>query len=148
MPSNHKWLGHICQSIPEAKIIHITRDKNAVKWSNFKTPFTSPGMQYANSINSINQYYQDYEALMKMMVVKYHSQIHEVDYEELVKNSRIVLEKIFSFLNIKFDEKSLEFHKSPRNVRTASSAQVKQPLYSGSSAEWKKYQALVPELFF
>ena len=73
--------------------------------------------------------------------------IHEVDYEEMVQDLEPVSRRLLTACGLDWDPACLEFYRTPRPNRTASSTQVRQPIYQRSVARWKNYESELPELF-
>ena len=146
MPMNFLFLGVIFASLPEAKVIHIERDSRAVCWSNFKTFFTD-GLNYSFSIKDTVEYFHLYEKLMNLWKMRYKDQIYHVSYENLVNQPKKEIPNLIKYLGLKWEEKCLSPEENERSVRTASSQQVKQKIYKGSSLDWKNYRELIGEKF-
>ena len=66
--------------------------------------------------------------------------IYEVSYEKLIKNQKRETEKLLDFCNLKWENKCMQFYKNKRNVSTASTMQVRRPIYKDSIAAWKRYE--------
>ena len=147
MPGNFMWLGLILSSIPEAKIIHTKRNKQATMWSIFKSYFTSDGNGYAYSLNDIYEYYKMYEELMQFWMKKYPSQIYNLNYEMLTLNQEKISRDLINFLGLEWEDECLNFYNNKRYAHTASASQVRQKMYQGSSDEWIKYQTYLPDYF-
>jgi len=67
--------------------------------------------------------------------------LHHVQYESLVKDPESVIRGMFEFLQLPFEAACLEPQNNPRAIRTASSEQVRQPVYDSALDAWKKYEA-------
>ena len=140
MPFNFFAVGFILNSIPEAKIVHMSRNPMAVCWSNYKSNFfDNVGMDYAHKMESIAEYYIIYDEMMNFWRKKYPTSLIEVDYDKFVldheANSKSVIEKI----GLNWENEILKFHKNNRTVETNSLLQVRSKVYQDSSQKWKKY---------
>ncbi len=71
----------------------------------------------------------------------------EVDYERNVEDLEGSARAMIAHIGLEWDPRCLDFHRNERAVKTASVSQVRQPLYTRSVARWKRYEALLPELF-
>ena len=72
--------------------------------------------------------------------------IHRVQYENVVSNIETEVRKLLNFLDLPFEEQCLDFHKTKRSVRTASSEQVRQPIYASGIDQWKNYEEFLKPL--
>ena len=147
MPGNFLWAGLILNSMPDIKIVHTKRNAQATMWSIFKTYFTADGNGWAYNINDIYKYYRMYEELMEFWYKKYPKKIYILDYEKLTTNQEKISRELINFVGLDWEDQCLEFHQTKRSVRTASSSQVRQKMYQGSSDEWMKYQNFLPDYF-
>ena len=141
MPFNFFSVGFILNSIPEAKIIHMSRNPMAVCWSNYKSNFfDNIGMDYAHKLESIAEYYIIYNEMMNFWREKYPMSLIEVDYDKFVldyeTNSKSVIEKI----GLNWENQILKFYENNRAVETNSLLQVRSKVYQDSSQKWKKYE--------
>ena len=141
MPFNFFSVGFILNSIPEAKVIHMSRNPMAVCWSNYKSNFfDNPGMDYAHKLESIAEYYTIYDEMMNFWREKYPNSLIEIDYDKFVldyeKNSKLLIEKI----GLSWEDEILKFHENNRAVETNSLLQVRSKVYKDSSQNWKKYE--------
>ncbi len=140
LPANFKHIGIILEAIPEAKIIHLCRNPMAVCWSNYKSNFLSNGgMEYSHKQEDIAEFYIEYHELMLFWNKKYSGKIINLDYEKLVQNFNKEIKNLFLKLDLKWENKVLEFYKNNRAVETASFMQVRNKIYKDSSEQWKKY---------
>ena len=154
LPGNFKFIGLILEAIPEAKVIHISRNPMAVCWSNFKSNFiNNNGMEYTLKQEHIAEFYISYHRLMDYWKSKYYNKIININYENFVENYNIEIKDLIGKLNLKWEDQILEFYKNnDRAVETASFMQVRKKIYSNSSEEWKKYssylQVMIKKLSF
>ena len=139
MPMNFRLLGFILSAIPEAKIIHLTRDPMATCWSNFNHYFTS-GNGFSFDQEDLAKFYLLYQELMNFWHKLFPNKIYDLNYENLTINQEKETKKLIKYCDLEWDENCLDFHKNQRGVLTASSAQVRKKMYQGSSEAWKKYE--------
>ena len=71
---------------------------------------------------------------------------YDVCYEDLTTNQEQETKKLLEYCELDWDENCLNFHKNKRAVKTASSLQVRDKMYQGSSEAWKKYEAHIQPL--
>lgn len=147
MPSNFRFIGFIVRAFPEAKIVHTKRDPGAVCWSNFRHYFNGSALPYSYDINDVVDYYNLYAELMSFWKNLYGNRIYDLDYEKLVSDPTCEIKSLISHLKLGWEEACLSPHKNKRSVGTASSLQVKEKIYSGSSKFWHKYKPYVKGAF-
>lgn len=141
MPLNFRWVGYILCAMPEAIVIHTTRDARATCWSVFRHYFSSRGNGYAYDLSDVAAYYRMYAELMDFWHEKFPGRIYDLSYEALTQNQEEEIRKLLAHAGLGWEGACLEFHKNARAVLTTSSAQVRQKMYQGSSEEWRKYEA-------
>ena len=139
MPLNFRWIGFILNAFPDAKIIHLKRNPMAVCWSNYKTYFPAEGLGFSFDQEDVARYYGLYEKLMAFWHAVFPGHIYDLDYEALTENQETETKALLEFVGLAWEENVLTFHTHERGVRTASSMQVRQKMFQGSSAEWQKY---------
>ena len=130
-PGNFHRLGLIKMLFPGARIIHCRRNAMDTCISIYCNHF-SRGNEYAFDLEELGQYYLDYERLMGYWEELFPSDILAVEYEVLVENQEKISREMISHIGLDWDERCLDFHNNRRAVRTASSAQVRRPIYTHS----------------
>ena len=136
---NFELLGLIHLCLPNARIIHCRRDARDVCVSCFSTRFTG-GHSYAYDLQELGRYWRLYDGLMAhWRAVLPPGRILEVDYESLVEDPEASAQRLVSHLGLPWDDACLRFYESPRNVATASFAQVRRPIYKESVGRWRRY---------
>ena len=145
MPLNFRWCGFILKAIPEAKIIHVSRDRMATCFSLFKSYFSSTGNRYAYDLKDIDAYYNLYLNLMKFWKLRFPRNIHEINYETLTEAPEKEIRKLITVIGLEWEDSCLDFHKNKRPVMTLSKSQVREKLYQGSSQQWKNYEPYLNE---
>ena len=147
MPQNFRFIPLICAALPEAKIVHVTRDAAATCWSNYKHYFVNAGLGYSYNIKDVADYYNLYSDLMKTWNTTYSDRIYNLNYENLTKNQKFETEQLIQYLDIEWEISCLNPENNERNVRTISQQQVRKKLYKGSSREWLKYKRHIGDAF-
>lgn len=140
MPLNFRWIGFIVAALPEARIIHLNRQAPAVCWSIFKHCFSSNGNGYAYDLKDVAGFYHLYKNLMAFWHEKFPGKIYDLNYEALTENQEGETRKLLDYIGLDWEDGCLDFHKTRRLVRTASSLQVKQKMYQGSSEKWRNFE--------
>jgi tetratricopeptide (TPR) repeat protein len=140
-PTNFENIGFILKAFPEAKIIHLKRDAMAVCWSNYQRYFDTDAIGFQYDMEDLARFYISYSELMNFWHEQFPSQIYDINYEFLTTNQEEETRKLLAYCELEWDENCLNFHKNKRTVKTASSLQVKEKIYQGSSEAWKKYES-------
>ena len=140
MPYNFMLLGLIALTMPNAKIIHCTRDPLETCFSVYKQNF-SGSHAYTNELSELGQYYLEYQKMMAHWETLFGAQIYEANYEKMVADSESEIANLLAFCGLEAEAACFEFHKNKRAVRTASVSQVRQPIYKDAlkaSAPYEK----------
>lgn len=138
-PSNFSDIGFIQLILPNAKIIDARRHPVACCFSNFTQHFAR-GQDFTYDQANLGRYYRDYVALMAHFDEVLPGRIHRVFYEDMVADPERELRRTLDYLGLPFEEQCLSFHKSERYVRTASSDQVREPIFKSAVEHWKHYE--------
>src|SRR5262249_34972159 len=143
MPDNYQLLGWIAILFPRAKIIHCQRDVRDVALSCWITNFGR--IRWANDLLHLAERINDYLRIMVHYEKFLPIPVCTVPYEQMVADQEGTTRRLLNFVGLDWDPACLDFHKTDRLVRTASVAQVRQPIYRRSVARWKHYErALQP----
>ncbi|HEY4311340.1 MAG TPA: tetratricopeptide repeat protein [Pirellulales bacterium] len=145
MPDNYLHLGLLAAMFPRATFIHCRRTLADVALSCWMTNFFD--IRWSNDFGHIAGRFRQYLRMMDHWQAVLPVSIHEVDYEEMVSNQEHVSRRLVAACGLDWEPACLEFYRTQRQVRTASSTQVRQPIYKRSLARWKNYEREVPELF-
>ncbi len=139
MPHNFQYIGLIKAILPNARIIHCTRDPMDNCLSLFKNYF-SKQHKYSYDLTELGQYYNLYVDLIEYWRKTLPDFIYDLSYERLVADQEIQIRNLLDYCQLPWDDACLEFHKTRRKVRTASNAQVRRPIYNDSVKLWKRYE--------
>ena len=101
---------------------------------------------FTYDLNELARYYINYVKLMDHWDVVLPGKIYRVIYEDVVENQEEETRKLLSFCHLPFEESCLKFYETKRAVKTASSEQVRQPIYKQSVQLWKNYDEFLDEL--
>jgi len=138
-PGNFHRIGLIRTLFPSARIIHCRRNALDTCTSIYFNHFAK-GNEYAFDLAELGKYYLDYDRLMAHWGELFSSEIMLVQYEDLVMNQEETSRRIIDHIRLDWDDRCLEFHENRRAVRTASSAQVRRPIYNSSINRWQHYE--------
>ncbi len=138
MPNNWQHVGLIRLLLPNAKIIDARRHPMSCCFSGWKQHFAR-GQTFTYDLTEIGRYYCDYVSLMAHYDAAAQGAVHRVIYEQMVADTEAEVRRVLEYLGLPFEEGCLEFHRNTRAVRTASSEQVRQPIYTDAVEHWKAY---------
>jgi tetratricopeptide (TPR) repeat protein len=145
MPNNFAHIALIQLILPSAKIIDARRHPVACCFSNFKQHFAR-GQNFSYSLEDMGLYYRDYVELMAHFDAVLPGRIHRVNYESMVENTELELGRLLDYCGLPFEENCLRFFENDRPVRTASSEQVRRPIYKDGVDHWRHYEAWLSKL--
>ncbi len=138
MPNNFRHIGLIKLILPNAKIIDARRHPMACCFSGYKQLFAE-GQEFTYSLGDIGQYYRDYVRLMDHWDEVLPGEILTVQHEQVVDDLEGQVRRILDFCGLPFESSCVEYHKTERIVRTPSSEQVRQPIFSTSLEQWRHF---------
>lgn len=139
MPNNFAHVGLIHLILPNATIIDARRQPMATCFSGFKQLFAA-GQEFTYSLDDIGRYYADYTGIMQHWDRVLPGKVLRVDYEQMVDDTPAQVRRLLKHCGLEFEQACLDFHKNDRAVRTASSEQVRQPIYRSAKEQWRNYQ--------
>jgi tetratricopeptide (TPR) repeat protein len=145
MPNNFLYLGLICLILPNARIVDARRSPMATCFSAFKQHFAR-GQNYSYDLAELGLYYRDYVALMDHFDSVRPGRVHRVVYEQMVEDTEGEVGRLLDYCGLPFEQPCLEFHRNARPVRTASSEQVRQPIFKDGLDQWRHYEAWLQPL--
>lgn len=149
LPYNFIVTGLIASALPKAKIIHCTRDPLETCFSIYKQNFAG-NHGYTNDQKELGQYFKAYRALMEQWQARFPASVYEANYERMVADPEHEIAQLLTYCELEPEDACFAFHKNKRAVRTASVAQVRQPIYKDAlkaSDPYRDYlQVLIAEL--
>ena len=149
MPLNILNAGLIHRALPNARIVCLRRGATDSCLSNYRQLF-STGHSYYNygfSLADTARYYRAFDALVAHWRAQLPSdRFLEIRYEDIVFDQEAQTRRLLEFCGLSWDARCLRFHENDAPVSTASSVQVRQPLYSGSIGRWTRYGAALDGL--
>jgi len=144
-PNNFIFIGLLRIALPGAKIINAMRHPIDSCFGSYKQLFAS-GQPFSYDITELGEYYLQYQRLMDHWQRVTPGFSLDVRYEDVVADLEGQVRRILDFCNLPFEENCLRFHETKRAVKTASSEQVRQPIYSSSVNLWRNYENHLGEL--
>ncbi len=146
MPHNFLFAGLVGLALPGARIIHVQRDPVDTCLSCFSKMFSGTH-PYAYDLGELGRYWRAYAALMAhWRDILPEGMMLEVRYEDVVADLEGQARRMVAFIGLDWDDACLAFHRTQRVVRTASAAQVRQPVYATSVGRREAYGALLDPL--
>ena len=145
MPNNFRHIGLIHLILPNAKIIDARRAPMDCCFSGFKQLFAE-GQEFTYGLTEIGRYYSDYIGLMDHWDEVLPGKVLRVQHEDVLDDLEAQTRRMLDYLELPFEEACLEFHKTDRAVRTASSEQVRQPINRSGQGAWKPFDPWLDEL--
>jgi len=141
MPGNYLNVGLIRLALPNAKIIHTMRDPIDTCMSCYSKLFTL-GHHYTYHLEELGRFYRGYSELMNhwRRVLPPGAMI-EVSYEEVVNDLEGQARRLIDYCGLPWDDRCIDFHGNSRPVKTASSVQVRKPLFRSSLQRWRRYES-------
>lgn len=139
MPNNFMHVGFIRLILPNAKIIDARRHPLACCFSNFKQHFAK-GQGFSYGLERVGKYYRDYVSLMARFDTAAPGAAHRVIYERMVEDTEAEVRRLLAYCGVAFEPQCLKFYETDRPVRTASSEQVRQPIFSDGVDQWRHYE--------
>ena len=146
MPLNFRHIGLIACALPEAKIIHTVRDPIATCWSIYKQHFAASGNSYAYDFQDLAGFFHLYKDLMSFWHEELPGKIYDLNYERLTLNQEEETRLLIEACELDWEDSCMSFHKTKRAVSTASSLQVRQKIYTGSSDAWRNFEDYIKPL--
>jgi hypothetical protein len=146
LPANFRHLGLIQLALPGARIIHVRRDAVDTCLSCFSKLFTG-SVPYAYDLAELARYYRAYVTLMEhWRGVLRPGLVLEVRYEDVIADPEAQVRRMLAHCAVPWNPDCLSFHNTQRRVRTASTAQVRRPLYATSVGRWRTFEPIATSL--
>jgi tetratricopeptide (TPR) repeat protein len=139
MPNNCLYVGLIHLILPNAKIIDARRHPLGCGFSAFKQHFAR-GQNFSYGLKDIGRYYRDYVRLMAHLDAVLPGRVHRVFYESMVEDTEAEVRRLLDYCGLPFEDGCLRFYENERAVRTASSEQVRQPIFRDGMDHWRCYE--------
>ena len=139
MPNNFAHIGLIHLMLPRAKIIDARRHPLGCCFSAFKQHFAR-GQAFTYDLTELGRYYRDYVELMAHFDEVLPGRVHRVIYERMIEDTETEVRRLLEYCGLPFEEACLRFYENERAVRTASSEQVRQPIYREAVDHWRHFE--------
>ncbi len=139
MPNNFLHVALIRLALPNAKVVDARRHPMACGFSNFKQHYAR-GQRFSYGLADVGRFYRDYVELMAHFDEVLPGRIHRVYYERVVEDTEAELRRLLEYCGLPFEESCLRCFENERAVRTASSEQVRQPIYRDGMDHWRHFE--------
>jgi tetratricopeptide (TPR) repeat protein len=140
LPNNYPLMGFAAMILPNAKIINARRHPFDSCLGAYKQLFGA-GQNFTYDMLDLAHYYQQYDAMMKHWHSVLPGKVLDVHYEETVTDLEGQVQRILEHCGLPFEESCVRFHETERAVKTASSEQVRQPIYTSGLGKWRRYES-------
>ena len=138
MPNNCLYVPLIHLMLPNARIVDARRHPLGCCFSCFKQHFAR-GQNYTYGLEDIGRYYRDYVELMAHVDAALPGRVHRVYYEAIIEDTEAEVRRLLDYCHLPFEDGCMKFYENERAVRTASSEQVRQPIFRAGLDHWQHY---------
>ena len=145
MPNNFRHLGLIALILPKAKIVDARRHPMAACFSAYKQHFAR-GQGFSYDLQDLGRYFSDYVELMRHFDQVLPGKVHRVIYEDMVEDLEGEVRRLLAYCGLEFESACLNFHETKRAVRTASSEQVRRPIFRDGLDQWRNFEPALDPL--
>jgi tetratricopeptide (TPR) repeat protein len=145
MPNNFPYIGFLHLILPNAKVIDARRHPLDSCFGSFKQLFAK-GQPFSYDLFELGQYYNSYIRLMKHWDRVLPGKVLRVQYEDNVADQEVQARRMIEHCGLEWEDQVLRFYETERAVKTASSEQVRQPIYNKSVNSWKRYETELEDL--
>jgi tetratricopeptide (TPR) repeat protein len=139
MPNNFLHIGLIHLILPNSRIIDARRHPMAGCFAGFKQLFAQ-GQTFTYSLEDIGYYYRNYVKLMDHWDTVLPGRVLRVKYEDMVADTEWQIRRLLDYCELPFEEQCLRFYDTDRAIRTPSSEQVRQPIFTEGLEQWRKFE--------
>jgi len=146
MPANYQSIALIKLLMPQAKIIHITRDAMDVSWSIYSNQFESLE-PYFCSLSEIGKYHHAYQKVMSHWQLNIPEFIHTLSYSDLVSAPEQTITAVLNFCGLNYQSNCLEINQQAQHINTLSDVQLRSGIVQNRAKKWQPYQQYLSALF-
>jgi len=139
LPNNFLHTGFIHLMLPNARIIDARRHPLGCCFSCFKQHFAR-GQNFTYDLAELGAYYRSYVELMAHFDSVLPGRVHRVSYERMVEDTENEVNRLLTYCGLPFETACLRFYENERPVRTASSEQVRSPIYRAGMEQWREFE--------
>jgi hypothetical protein len=139
-PMNYLYLGAIRRALPDSKLVLVSRQPLDSCFAMYRTLFAS-AYPFSYDFEDLARYFAAYERLISHWRASFGDTLHEVRYEELVREPARACAAVAEYCGLQWDPRALEVHERASVSLTASAAQIRRPIYGSSSGRWLHYRS-------
>lgn len=140
LPFNFLYCGYILAALPNARVIHLTRNPLDTCYAIYKTLFFG-AYSFSYDLDELAEYYISYRRHMAHWHTVMPGRILDVSYEDLVREPETQVRRVSDWCGLPWEASVLDFHQQEAPSMTASAMQVRQPVHSGSIDSWRRAEA-------
>lgn len=140
LPLNYLYVGLIHLALPNAKIVHVQRDPMDTIYAVYKTLFVD-AYPFSYDLEELARYFVSYHDLMEHWHAALPNVIQTIRYEDLVSNVDVEARRLVDACGLDWQPGCLEFYRNTDASTTASSVQIRRPVYQSSVGKWRDYEA-------
>ncbi len=139
LPNNFPLVGLLHLMLPNARVINTLRHPLDTLLGNYKQLF-GHGQNFTYDMHDLADYYKQYHATIQHWHEVLPGKVLDVHYEDTVLDLEGQVRRILAHCGLEFEQACVRYHENPRSVKTASSEQVRQPIYTGALGTWRRYE--------
>ena len=139
LPFNFRYTGLIHKALPKASIVHLMRDPMDTCYAVFKTSFIN-AYHFSYQLDELAEYFIAYRRMMEHWHAVMPGVILDVRYEDLVADPEAQCRRLLAHCGLPWEDQVLDFHRSKKASTTASTVQVRRPIYQSSVRKWRHYE--------
>lgn len=143
---NYAFIGVIKAILPAAQIVHVRRNPQDTMLGCYRQNFAG-SVLYSYDLGDLCEAYRAYSQLMAHWDNVFPGAIYHLDYENLVNQPQQEIGGLLEYCGLGWEDQCLDFYNNKRGVMTASSAQIRQPLFREGIERWRRYKAFLPDSF-
>ncbi|MEP7246644.1 MAG: sulfotransferase [Gammaproteobacteria bacterium] len=139
LPMNYLYLGAIRRALPNSKLVLVRRQPIDSCFAMYRMLF-GEAYPFSYDFDELAKYHAAYDRLVRHWRESFGRTLHEVEYEDLVKNPAHIGAGVAEYVGLKWTAQAIEIHRRASVSLTASAAQIRRPIYGSSSGRWRHYQ--------
>jgi hypothetical protein len=129
----------ILKALPNAKIVHLTRDPMDSCFASYKQLFADAYL-HSYDLEEMARHHYRYRHLMDVWRERFGDRFLDISYEETVSDLEPNARRLIDFLDLPWEDECLRFHEQKKAVSTASAVQVREPVHTRSVGRWRRYE--------
>ncbi len=139
LPQNYLLIPFILKALPNAKIVHLTRDPMDACFASYKQLFADAYL-HSYDLEEMARHHCRYRHLMDVWRSRFPGRFFDISYEDTVLDLERRARELIAYLELPWEDACLRFHERSEAVSTASAVQVREPVHTRSLGRWRKYQ--------